>query len=287
MERMGTNAFAKVVRWLKRKVIWRVIVAVGGNGNYGFKLAEDLHFDYPLGSDIGRELFAGGFEVGEITWVKSVLKPGDIVVDIGANGGIYTSICALLVGDKGHVYAIEPSSRELDLLRHNIAKNGLGNVTIVPAAVSDRVGTMELAISRDGAYNSFRSINRQEQVVDRWETIETIDLDGFIRDRGIDRLDLIKIDVEGAENLALAGSHELLSGGRFPNLKIFFEAGNDNCASFGYTVADLFAKFSQFGWQVEAIANTGETVSLDHFDPADIGKVVYNFVATKTRSSNQ
>jgi hypothetical protein len=142
---------------------------------------------------------------------------------------------------------------------------------------------MELAISRDGAYNSFRSIDRQEQVVDRWETVETIDLDGFIRDRGIDRLDLIKIDVEGAENLALAGSHELLSGGRFPNLKIFFEAGNDNCASFGYTVADLFAKFSHFGWQVEAIANTGETVSLDRLDPTDIGKVVYNFVATKIR----
>src|SRR6185312_8497302 len=122
----------------------------------------------------------GTFETAELRFIQERLRPGDVFVDIGANGGIYTVIAAKKVGASGRVLAFEPGPRNLELLKRNLALNGLTNVTIVPKAVSNTAGAAALAISRDGAMNSLAKTSHAGQRIEKWETVETTTLDAAL-----------------------------------------------------------------------------------------------------------
>ena len=117
-------------------------------------MADGSEFDFPLRSYIGYALFANQFEETEIAFMRKSLRSGDIFLDIGANGGIYTVIGAKLVGPEGHVYAFEPGERELKTVKHNIELNNLTNVTLIDCVVSDKGGIARFAVVSDGALNS-------------------------------------------------------------------------------------------------------------------------------------
>ncbi len=86
----------------------------------------------------------GEWERAETATIRSLLRPGDTFIDVGANFGWYTVIASDVVGNDGRVIAFEPAPAALALLRHNIQANGCENVTLEPEALSDRVGTLQL-----------------------------------------------------------------------------------------------------------------------------------------------
>jgi FkbM family methyltransferase len=240
-----------------------------------FSLADGSDFDYPLRSYIGYALFSKDFEKSEIAFLRRSLKPGNIFLDVGANGGIYTVIAAKQVGSEGHVYAFEPGERELELLRHNIKINNLTNVTVVECAVSDKSGSAKFAVVKDGALNSLANLNRAEQQIEHWRTVITMSLDDFMKTYSCPRVDFIKIDVEGAERLVLDGSKNLLLSDS--KITILFEASDHNEAAFGYSTKQLLFELSQMGFDVYYLDELSRLKRVN-IDDRNLGNRIYNFV---------
>jgi len=151
------------------------------------------------------------YEVGTTQWLHGCLKPGDVFVDIGAHVGYYTLLAARLVGPTGKVYAFEPEPYNHALLCRNIELNGYRNITVIRKAVSNRAGTSVLFLS--GLDNGFHSLRKQSpsQYKRGSMIVETTTLDAFLDEAGCSRVDLVKMDIEGWELIALEGMRELLS----------------------------------------------------------------------------
>ena len=155
---------------------------------------------------------------------KDNVKVGDNVVDLGANVGYFTLILAKLVGPTGKVFAFEPDPRNLTLLKKNIEYNNYKNVIIVPKAVSDVNDKCTLYVSQKtfGQNRIYKPEKTKNQNYIPMKS-ETIRLDDFFKTNNLlDKISFIKMDIEGAEFLALSGMKEILKLNK--NIKIFTEA---------------------------------------------------------------
>ena len=259
--------------------MWRIVTAAaGGDRIHSFRLPGGARFDYPLGSAIGEDLYAGWFEPAEVAFVRGHLKPGDVVLDLGANAGLPTLLASKAVGQSGHVYAFEPGERALKLLRHDIAVNSLTNVTVIDAAVSNQSGLASFGVANDTALSSLADISRTDQQITNWETVKTIRIDDAVTAHGIRAVTFVKMDVEGAEKLALEGASQLLSQG--PPLTILFEAFEQNTKAFGYLVGELLDLLRRHGFALHGFDRTLTLHPIENFG-SEVGTTVYNFVAYK------
>jgi len=128
------------------------------------------------------------------------IAPGAVVYDIGANVGFFTLLAAKLAGPSGAVYAFEPLTRNLELLRKHVALNRAENVHIVPLAISDRAGRARFATGASAAMGGLS----EEGAIE----VETTTLDALRVT--IPPPSFIKMDIEGAEHSALSGARSLL-----------------------------------------------------------------------------
>jgi FkbM family methyltransferase len=132
------------------------------------------------------------------------------VFDIGANAGHHMILLSRLCGASGHVHAFEPVPENVACLLETVRLNGLRNVTVHPLAISDREGGAELKFS--GVFDGFACLTQGDHGRSECQraprisiTVRTSDLDTICSKSGIARVDLIKMDIEGAEMLALQG----------------------------------------------------------------------------------
>jgi FkbM family methyltransferase len=277
---MTIQLLARKIAFRIRRAAWRALTAVSDKQRiHSFRLPGGARFEYPLASAIGQDLFAGSFESAEVAFVRARLKPGDVVLDLGANAGLYTLIAAQAVGESGHVYAFEPGERAVELLRNNLAINHVTNVTVIEAAVSNETGEASFAVANDTALSSLAEISRDDQQIASWQTVRTVRLDDAVVQHGIPSVAFIKMDVEGAEKLALDGAPNLLSGTGTP-LTILFEAFDQNTRAFGYTVRELLNMLQERGFSVQGFGKSLTLHPVDSLDPA-VGTSIYNFVAYK------
>lgn len=172
------------------------------------------------------------FEPFETEICKREIKPGDIVVDIGANIGYYTLIFARLVGPNGKVYAFEPDPNNFELLRANIEANGYKNVVLEQKAVLNKLGEAKLHISfgNNGDHRLYDSNDGRSSIL-----VEVVALDEYFkyRERAID---FIKMDIQGAEPGAFSGMRSLVQDN--DNLKLTTEFWPAGLQRFGVTGAD-------------------------------------------------
>jgi FkbM family methyltransferase len=144
-----------------------------------------------------------------------ILCPGMTVVDIGANTGYYTILAATIVGASGRVLAFEPSPENAEILKRNIGLNGLGNVVVEESAVTASAGEATLYLCSinagdhriyNGKDDDFYNAGRRRSTLH----VKAVSLDGYLDPRGA-RVDLIKMDVQGAEYVALQGMKRTLA----------------------------------------------------------------------------
>lgn len=174
----------------------------------GLKLK--LSFD----SEISRCIYVEGvFEPNEFCFLKRVIKPGMIFFDIGANIGLYALFASRLVGSDGFVYAFEPSSREFARLQENLSINEIVNVKAMKIAIAEKNTSRELFVADDwhGGHNTFaRQFPYEATSLKAKEVVTTRALDEIVKEEAIQRVDIVKIDVEGAEHLVLEGARRTL-----------------------------------------------------------------------------
>lgn len=139
--------------------------------------------------------------------VSKIIKPGDAILDLGANIGYYTLLFAKMAGINGKVYAFEPEPEIFGILKKNVNENGYKNVILEQKAVSDKNTTGKLYLRADN-----RGDNRIYDSRDGREFIDIglIRLDDYFSDNKI-KIDFIKMDIQGAEILALSGMRRLLT----------------------------------------------------------------------------
>lgn len=145
--------------------------------------------------------------------LQRLLRPGCVFYDLGANVGFYTVIAARLVGTAGTVVAFEPASANLTALRHNIALNNARNVTVVPAAVGARPGHESLLLSAESFWNRLARFDAPPKTRGS-AMVEIVTVDRARHDHQLPPPTVVKIDVEGAELLALAGMVATLASSR-------------------------------------------------------------------------
>jgi FkbM family methyltransferase len=131
-------------------------------------------------------------------------QPGQTVLDIGANIGFYTLRQATAVCSAGRVYAFEPNPRAFELLTRNVRANALDWVTCVPKAVSRNQETARLWLSP--RWSSTASLfHDARRTGEDGISVSSITLDEFVEEHGIERIDILKMDTEGAEAIIVEG----------------------------------------------------------------------------------
>jgi len=157
---------------------------------------------------IDKQIISRGvFEPKMTTVAEDLIKSGDVVLDVGANIGYYTVIFSKLVGEFGKVFAFEPTKHFREVLKQNVESNKLKNIEIIDVGLSNK--TQKLSIDIGPSSATLHSPDGYDHIVGN-EDISLITLDEFIRSRKLEKIDFIKIDIDGHEPLLFKGAWETL-----------------------------------------------------------------------------
>jgi FkbM family methyltransferase len=211
-----------------------------------FPGSPSLRFECDLRNVLAREAyFIGRYEPQETAVVKRLLGPGGTFLDAGANWGYFTLLAADLVGPRGLAAAIEADPRMLTTLRRSLALNRdvAPQLRSVHAAVAAGPGVLRMR-----GYDQSQNNWGVSSVSDDGEIeVESQALDAITRGLGIARVDLLKIDIEGAEGFALEGMREGLAQGLYRNVLI--ELHPEIMAHHGHDARDVSAAFLRHGYR--------------------------------------
>lgn len=188
---------------------------------------------------------------------RRLLRSGNTCVDVGAHVGRYAVFPARLIGDKGRVYALEPNPETYWALRANVALNQCDNISVHHLGLAASPGRALLHLY-EPQFSSWSSLHPHAMTRPDGSrsvpssTVEvTIDtLDCFVRRMEIGQIDLLKLDVEGAELEVLSGATELLAGGAVRH--ICFEISEAPLAASGHTADDVVEFFGHHGFSIYA-----------------------------------
>lgn len=197
----------------------------------------------------------GRFEETEFNTLLSFLREDSIIIDIGANMGYYTVRAAQKV-KRGKVIAFEPDPGNFSILQKNVAINQLSNVVLNNAAVSNRTETMRLYKHpfNVGDYRLYNDGDFTEFV-----DVPTLQLDDVVSER----IDLIKIDVQGFEYFALSGARQLLT--KFYPV-VFSEFWPRGLRNSGASPAMYLAMMEELGYAVSLINETNQRLESQTYE---------------------
>lgn len=215
------------------------------------KTIDGVTFELDLQEVIDSSLyFSGTFEAEAEEVLESLVRPGMVAVDIGANFGYHTFRMARSVGDDGQVLAIEPTTWAYDKLQRNALLNpSITNIRYAKVGLSDSdVGQTEIAFQ-----SSYRLDGRQEDVV---ETVRLTTLDIVVAEQALQRVDFVKLDVDGFEGRVLRGAVETL---RRHHPVIFFELTPSAMTSNGDDAMTLLRWLEELGYDFQS--ETQEAIS--------------------------
>jgi FkbM family methyltransferase len=149
------------------------------------------------------------YEVLELELVEFLLQPGMMVIDVGANVGIHTSIAARSVAPTGTVYGFEPVPENFEILVGNLARNQLTNVVIERSAVGNEVGRSTIYLE-DHSIGTHSLLRSDTSTVAHSLSVPVTTLDHYFVDDMPEVVNLLKIDVEGYEPNVLKGATKVL-----------------------------------------------------------------------------
>ncbi|MFN0058915.1 MAG: FkbM family methyltransferase [Planctomycetota bacterium] len=215
----------------------------------------------PLDDYIGRAMYFVGDLDRKVSWVcKRIVRPGDNVVDIGANLGLIALQLARLVGPSGRVHAFEPIPQLLGLLEQSIVRNGLRNIHLHRVALGAEDGELELWVPEHhaGRASFVRMGNATSKI-----RVPIKRLAEFSTQPGMDAIRLLKIDVEGFEPQVFNGARSLFES-RPPDA-ILFELNDTDVAPQHHPTIEFLR---ELGYRFLSIPKCYFRMRLVRYDPA-------------------
>lgn len=221
----------------------------------------------PQGRYPSPDMVADRYELATTQLFREILDPGMVVVDIGANVGYFSLLAADLVGPAGTVYAIEPEPRNNAILRKNVDLNSYSNVRVIEKAVSNRTGSVKLFLSAlDNGSHSISDAAARGVAGD--VEVGATTLDDLLEEEGWPKVDLVKIDVEGAEMLVLEGMSLLPRNS--PSVKLVIEYCPFLLQASGVVPIDLLDKITGMDFDIEFIDESKGVLSSKDADHAEL-----------------
>ncbi|MBF0122122.1 MAG: FkbM family methyltransferase [Candidatus Omnitrophica bacterium] len=257
----------------------RVIFRILKPGRGSPVLCQDSRIFIPLrDDDLSRSVYINGvYEPYETELFKRTLCPGMTVIDIGANIGYYSLIASRLVGENGMVYAFEPEPQNFSYLVKNINENKSVNIVPIPKALSDKNGSCKLFIddddlcitslsNRNVSFFSQGFFRRNLKYID----VQCISLDAYIAEviKDPKKIDIVKIDTEGAEALVVEGADSFLRNCK-SSVKIFMEFWPLGCKNVGSDPVLLLDQLRAYGFYINYIDENEKVMR-----PLDFGTIV-------------
>ena len=212
---------------------------------------------------ISKELLLTGVHEKRTTdLIKNELEEGMIVVDIGSNLGYYCLLEALIVGNQGKVYALEPVPKNFKILSKNININSYKNIKSYCLAVSDKSGTADFfltAASNWGSMIDLNSENTSEYMKGKMEQlnrgvikVKTVSIDDFLKKENVHNVNLIRMDIEGHEINAIKGMEKTLKSNSSP-IKLLIEVHNKLFNNLEKSLTPTFEKLLLFGFKPKVL----------------------------------
>jgi len=252
---------------------------------------------------VQRTIYFFDFYEGPLArWVMELLTSGTIFCDVGAHVGQYTLLAAQAVGAEGHVYAFEPEPRNFHALQRNVHLNALQNVQLYHAAVADSAGersffthTAQTPAMTNWGVHSFRPELSGFDLIEKSVAVVTLDdvlcsqgilapeadgavIAGSARATGVPKL-VIKMDVQGAELLAVRGASRTLA---CLDCTIVLEAEERHAQRFGYSTPDLKRYLASQGFALYRVDMSGKRARLL---PADVATVEHDSMLVARKPS--
>jgi FkbM family methyltransferase len=261
-----------------RRRIWQYFHDRRSETAFVYDWYDGLRLNLHLGNDLSRQLFvAGCSEPNQFAVLDRILAPGMVFIDAGANDGLYTVFASKRVGTAGRVLAFEPSAREFDRLEKNVQLNSLSNTRLFRAALAEQDGAAELAVADYGheGQNTLGGFIYEGVTLLGVEQVKLRRLDNVIQEEGLDRVDVIKLDVEGAEYKVLQGAAQVLKDFR---PLIFFETSDVALAKQQSSAKQLCQWLTSSGYRLFLFDANGLPA------PASPGGVSENMIAVPSEN---
>ena len=189
------------------------------------------------------------YEESEAKIMEEKIETGNIVVDIGANIGLHTLNMARIVGNTGRVFAFEPDPSNFEILRKNVKINNYQNIILEEKAVGDKHGRATLYQSHHpGNHRLFPQTKQAKGEVE----VELTSLDKYFIDSNLaEKINFIKIDVEGLEFSVLNGMKNILKNNK--KIKILFEFVPENIMEVGFAPIGVLNLLTSIGFKLYCI----------------------------------
>lgn len=175
----------------------------------------------------------GIFEESSTQIIKQLVKKGNVVLDIGANIGYYSVLFSKLVGYTGKVFCFEPTEHYSNVLKMNLEANNIQNTDIFKIGLSNKNQELEIQIGNSSA--TLHPI--ENQVSTKKELIKLTTLDEFIKHHHLQKIDFVKIDIDGHEPLFFEGAQKTLDK---YNPIVLLEVNHPNYIEAGFNAWDFY-----------------------------------------------
>lgn len=242
-----------VRRWAARHAPQTPLLIDDFRGNAQFRCFLREHMG-------GQIFFRGSYSGNELTLIEKLLNRDSVFLDVGANQGEF-SIAAARIARYGKVIAFEPVSEYRERLFENIRLNDFGNVQVIPVALGEQEGALPIydqqgsftdGTRHEGLPTLFASESRHQAR----EVVPVKRLDDVLQELGVSGVDVIKLDIEGAEWIALRGAVSTLASNR-PTL--ILEIGRETCRAAGYEPEAFVEWLSSLSYRIEKVIEDGKT----------------------------
>ena len=232
--------FQRLYARLQREDVRAVPIPLGCSLNVSTR---DIGIGLPL-------LVKGAYEPLLTELFLASLHEGDVVWDVGANVGYYAVLAARKVGPTGKVVAFEPDRENALLLKENARMNGCANIALEEKAVSDRDGAIGFTSER---YSKGESAVTLDMGNPHALTVPSTMLDTFMANDGQRCPTLVKMDIEGAEVLALQGARRIFSSCK--SIRLFIEYNPSSIERLGYQAEMLLTLLRELGLEITNIVD--------------------------------
>lgn len=230
---------------LRRRLI-RIHASLSKDNQLIFNLYQDVKVILQKNDYLTLWAYLYGLNSGILQTLEGHLKPGMIVVDVGANAGLYTLVCASLVGNNGRVYAFEPVPWLAQRLEENARLNSMRNIDTFKTAVGAKSGKANLYLSKSGG-DEWSSLYHWELTGNKYIEIGVITLDEFVQNHNINRIDLLKVDTEGSELDIFLGAQGALKEGLIKAIIVEFNKKTQKAA--GFSGDDLRQSLARYDFE--------------------------------------
>lgn len=245
----------RTIHWVLHCMAGRAATIDIGGGGGRLRLPAEFGGHGMSGVFVLRDMYEP-----ELQYFEKTLTEGNVVVDGGANIGIYTVVGSKRVGESGLVISFEPGRLSFCRLQNNVALNSATNVHLIRAALSDRSGYASLSHGSAGPVTY--ALRPTGIMSGGSESVPTTTLDAALAARQVKQIDILKLDIEGAEELALRGAAGVFTEPRAMPV-IIFEMRPSGPVNLGLRSDGAWQFLRQHGYRLHRVGVDGRLVEQD------------------------